>query len=257
MDIRQTLLDTEMIMKDFISMIISENWGKNWMSESGLTDSRLKELNQVRLQYEEEFNPLTTEGRLLNYCNFLDLSEIISAHWNNQFEVAFGEFDNLRAYLKTLQKFQNPDAFNRPLLSFEKHFILGVTGTIRNNIAIYRTWKEVGKEGFPIIDSVQDNFANLWTMGSPKKLRTQLSLSIGDQLEFIVLASHPQDEDLEFKLFRGKWQTGNVIQYEIKPSDLGKDMSFHIGIRGKQKHHAYPLGHDDKVTFEYTILPAS
>ena len=34
MDIRQTLLDTEMIMKDFISMIISENWGKNWMTES-------------------------------------------------------------------------------------------------------------------------------------------------------------------------------------------------------------------------------
>ncbi len=256
MDIRQTLLDTEMIMKDFISMIISENWGKNWMSESGLTDERLKELNHIRLQYEEEFNPLTTEGRLFNYCNFLDLIEIISAHWNNQFEVAFGEFDNLRAYLKTLQKFQNPDAFSRPLLSFEKHFILGVTGTIRNNIALYRTWKEVGKEGFPIIDSVQDNFANLWTMGSPKKLRTQLSLSVGDQLEFIVLASHPKDEDLEFKLFRGKWQTGNVIQYEIKPSDLGKDMSFHIGIRGKQKHHAYPLGHDDKVTFEYTILPA-
>jgi len=62
MDIRQTLLDTEMIMKDFISMIIAENWGKNWMSESGLTEERLKELNKVRLQYEQEFNPLTTEG---------------------------------------------------------------------------------------------------------------------------------------------------------------------------------------------------
>ncbi len=257
MDIRQTLLDTEMIMKDFISMIISENWGKNWMAESGLSPERLKELNQERLQYEHEFNPLTTEGRLLNYCNFLDLVTIISNHWNNQFEVAFGEFESLSAYLKTLQKFQNPDRFNRPLLSFEKHFILGVTGTIRNNIAVYRTWKEVGKDGYPIMDSVQDNFANLWTMGSPKKLRTQLSLSVGDTLEFIVLASHPADEELEYRLFRQKWQTGNVIQYEIKNSDLGKDISFHIGIKGKQKHHAYPLGYDDKVTFEYTILPAA
>jgi len=256
MDIRQTLLDTEMIMKDFISMIIAENWGKNWMTESGLTEERLKELNRVRLQYEQEFNPLTTEGRLLNHCNFLDLITIISTHWNNQFEVAFGEFENLRAYLRTLQKFQNPDAFNRPLMSFEKHFILGVTGTIRNNISVYRTWKEVGKEGFPIIDSVQDNFANLWTMGNPKKLRTQLSLSVGDTLEFIILATHPKDELLEYKLFREKWQTGNVIQYVIKPSDIGKEISFHIGIKGAQKHHAYPLGYDDKVTFEYTILPA-
>lgn len=255
MDIRQTLLDTEMIMKDFISMIITDTWGKNWMTESGLSDARLKELNQIRLKYEQEFNPLTTEGRLLNYCNFIDIITIISTHWNNQFEVAFGDFENIKAYLRTLQKFQNPDAFNRPLLSFEKHFILGVTGTIRNNISVYRTWKEVGKEGFPIIDSVKDNFANLWTMGAPKKLKTQLSLSVGDMLEFVVLGSHPNDEELQYRLFRKKWQTGNVIQYEIQQSDLGKDISFHIGIKGLQKHHAYPLGYDDKVTFEYTILP--
>jgi len=255
MDIRQTLLDTEMIMKDFISMIITESWGKNWMTESGLSEERLKQLNQIRLGYEEEFNPITTEGRLLNYCNFMDLITIIDTHWNNQFEIAFGELDNLKAYLKTLQKFQNPDAFKRPLLSFEKHFILGVTGTIRNNIAVYRTWKEVGKEGFPVIDSVQDNFANLWTMGSPKKLKTQLSLSVGDQLEFIILATDPKDEELEYRLFRQKWQTGNVIQYTIKSSDLGKDISFHIGVRSRRKHHAYPLGYDDRVTFEYHILP--
>ena len=255
MDIRQSLLDTEMIMKDFISMIISEKWGKNWMIESGLSDERFKELNQIRIKNEQEFNPLTTEGRLLNYCNFLDLIVILETHWNNQFDVAFGEFENLRAYLRTLQKFQNPDTFNRPLLSFEKHFILGVTGTIRNNISVYRTWKEVGKEGYPIIENVKDNFANLWTMGSPKKLKTNLKLQVGDMLEIVILASHPNDEALEYKLFREKWQTGNIIQYEIKPNDIGKDISFHIGIRGAQKHHAYPLGHDDKVTFEYTILP--
>ena len=52
-----------------------------------------------------------------------------------------------------------------------------------------------------------------------------------------------------------KNSTGNVIQYEIQQSDVGKDISFHVGIKGLQKHHAYPLGYDDRVTFEYTILP--
>lgn len=255
MDIRQILLDTEMILKDFISMVLADAWGKNWITESGLTEERLQELNETRLRNELEINPITTEWRLLNYCNFLDLSVIIETHWNNQFEVAFGDFDSLKAYFKTLHKFQNPDAFNRPLMSFEKHFILGVTGTIRNNISVFRSWKEIGKEGFPLIESVQDNFANLWTIGSPKKLKTQLSLAVGDLLEFIVIATDPQGGDLEYRHFPNKWHTSNIIQYEIKSSDIGKDIAFHIGIRSTRKHHAYPLGHDDRITFEYTILP--
>ena len=255
MDIRQTLLDTEMILKDFISMIVQESLGPNWIRESGLSDLRLRELELIRAKYQEDSNAMTSEGRLLNYCNFIDLSKIIDAQWNNHFEIAFGYVNSIKTYLTTLQKFNNPDAFNRPLMSFEKHLILGVTGTIRNNISVYRSWKEVGKEGFPLIESVQDNFSNLWTMGSPKKLKTQLSLTEGDILEFAVIASDPKDEFLEYRIFPNKWQTGNILQHQLNRDDVGKDNTIKIGIRSTRNYHAYPAGYDDRVTFEYTVLP--
>ena len=255
MEIRQTLLDTEMILKDFISMVVTEKAGLVWIRNSGLSELRLKELDALRSKFQEDHNAMTSEGRLINFCNFRDLATIIEFHWDTQFEVAFGYLSSVKTYLTTLQKFNNPDAFNRPLLSFEKHLILGVCGTIRNNISIYRSWKEVGKEGFPLIESVQDNFANLWTMGNPKKLKTQLTLLEGDLLEFVVIASDPKDEFLEYRLFPHKWQTGNVLQYQLKRDDVGKGLSFQIGIRSTRKYHAYPLGYDDRVTFEYTVLP--
>lgn len=255
MDIRQTLLDTEMILKDFVSMIVSESNGPGWIRYSGLTDARLRELEALRSKFQEDQNIMTSEGRLVNFCDFKDLAVIIEHHWNHQFEVAFGYLDSIKTYANSLHKFNNPDAFNRPLLSFEKHMVLGVTGTIRNNISVFRSWKEVGKEGFPLIESVQDNYSNLWTMGNPKKLKTQLTLLENDLLEFVVIASDPKDEYLEFRLFPHKWQTGNVLQYQLKREDVGKDLNFQIGIRSLRKYHAYPMGYDDRVTFEYTVLP--
>ena len=255
MDIRQTLLDTEMMLKDFVSMLVTEDKGPSWIRNSGLADARLRELELIRSKFQEDQNVMSSEGRLLNFCDFADLSIIIEYHWSKQFEVAFGYLESVKTYFNTLQKFNNPDAYNRPLMSFEKHLILGVTGTLRNNISVYRSWKEVGKEGFPLIETVKDNFGNLWTMGNPKKMRTQLSIAEGDILEFVVIGSDPKDEFLEYRIFPNKWQTGNVLQHEVTRDNVGKDITFPIGIRSTRKYHAYPAGYDDRITFEYTILP--
>ncbi len=255
MEIRQTLLDTEMILKDFISMIVSESLGDNWIPQSGLSELRLRELELIRTKYQEDNNTMTSEGRLINFCNFIDLAKIVEKQWNTQFEVAFGYPESLKTYLTSLQRFNNPDAYNRPLMSFEKHLILGVCGTIRNNIAVYRSWKEVGKDGFPLIETVKDNFGNLWTLGMPKKLKTQLSITEGDILEFVIIASDPKDEFLEYRIFPNKWQTGNVLQRQINRDDLGKEVTFQIGIRSKRNYHAYPMGYDDRISFVYSILP--
>lgn len=256
MDIRQTLLDTEMILKDFISMIISENLGENWLPQSGISEGRLREIEELRTKYQQDLHVMTGEGRLINYCNFSDLATIIETNWNTHFEVAFGYKQTINTYLSTLQKYNNPDAFNRPLMSFEKHLVLGLCGTIRNNISVFRSWKEVGKEGFPLIESVQDNFNNLWTMGMPKKLKTQLSIREGDLLEFVVTAMDPKDDFLEYRIFPNKWQNTNVLQYQLKRDDVGKEITFQIGIRSKRKYHAYPMGYDDRITIAYTVLPA-
>jgi ABC-type antimicrobial peptide transport system permease subunit len=66
----------------------------------------------------------------------------------------------------------------------------------------------------------------------------------------------PKDDFLEYRIFPNKWQNTNVLQYQLKRDDVGKEITFQIGIRSKRKYHAYPMGYDDRITIAYTVLPA-
>ncbi len=255
MEIRQTLLDTELALRDFISLIMRQTYGEDWIKSSGLPDSRLQELEQRREHYESRQNSISEENQLINYADFLDLSQIIEKQWVGDFELAFGDAETLRTYLKILERYRDPDKTGRALLTHQKHLILGVTGVLRNRIILYRSWKEHGKKGFPKIESVRDNLGNLWVIGKPKKIKTGISLHVGDVLEFVITAKDPEDVDLEYRIHPYKWQVSNVIFFEIEDKHIKLSGNVHITIRSKRKHHAFPMGYDDRITFEYQILP--
>lgn len=255
MDIRQTLLDTENALRDFISIIMKNIHGDGWITFSGLNEERINELRQRKSKYEEFHNDLAEENRLINYTTFLDLLQIIEKNWEGDFEIAFGDLKTLSTYLTVLTRHTNPDTHNRALLIHQKHLILGISGELRNKMIVYRSWKETGKKGFPRIESVQDNLGNLWMYGKPRKIRTQLNLKVGDIVEFVVTAKDPEDMELEYRIFPDKWQSSNILLLEIQDKHIGVQGNVHIGVRSPRKHHAYPLGYDDRVTFEYQILP--
>tara|TARA_Y100000768_G_C23945687_1_gene667467 strand:- start:670 stop:1443 length:774 start_codon:yes stop_codon:yes gene_type:complete len=255
MDVRQTLLDTELALRDFIAMIMKQQIGEDWLVSSGLTEERIKELHEVKERYEQLQNSISEENQLLNYTDFLDLKTIIQRHWEGDFELAFGDLDTLKTYMRILERYHDPDRSNRALLTHQKHLILGITGVLRNRMVLYRSWKEHGKKGFPKIESIRDNLGNLWVVGKPKKIRTGVSLRVGDVLEFVITAKDPEDMDLEYRVHPYKWQSGNVIMFEIEKQHIGLSGNVHITIRSPRKHHAYPMGYDDRVSFEYEILP--
>lgn len=255
MDIRQTILDTENAIKDFISLIVKQELGEEWILSSGLSPHQLAHLEERQTYYSEQNSSLSEENRLLNFASFKELSIIIQKNWEGELQVAFDSLEEVLCFFNQLEKFKNPDSQNRPLLVHEKHLVLGISGSLRNRIIVYRSWKEHGRKGFPKIESVQDNFGNLWIVGKPKKLKTKLSLRTGDTLEFVVTAKDPEDMDLEYRIHPGKWQSGNVLLLEVDEKMVGALATVHISIRSQRKHHAFPLGHDDRITFEYEVLP--
>jgi hypothetical protein len=121
-------------------------------------------------------------------------------------------------------------------------------------MSLYRSWKEKGKKGFPVIESVRDNFGNLWIPGKAKKIKTELSLQEGDLLEIVVTANDPEDGELEYRIYPEKWTSSNVLQLVLQERHIGKENNVHVAIRSNRKPHAYPLGYDDRITFVYDIL---
>ena len=258
MDIRQTLFDTQSTLRDFIDLILQNNIGQDWMlNSSGLSEKRLKQLEGRKAFFDEKRTAIQEENSLLNYTEFIDLRTILQRHWEGDFELAFGDWETISTYLNVLARYFDPDSHNRNLLTHQKHLILGISGAIRNRIALYRSWKEKGKRGFPVIESVRDNFGNLWVPGKPKKIRTDLTLTVDDLLEFVVTANDPEDADLEYKVYPNKWTQSNVLQIDVEDKNVGRDVNVHIAIRGPRKPHAYPLGYDDRITFVYDFVSRS
>lgn len=255
MDTRQILLDTASALRDFVQLILAEQHGENWIKTSGLPDERIELLESYREQYMDGKISMQEENRLINYTNFSDLKRMIERNWEGDFELAFGDKDTLKVFLNTLQRYTDPDSHSRSLLTHQKHLILGISGFLRNRIIVYRSWKEGDKIGFPKIESVRDNLGNLWVPGKPRRVKTGLTLQVGDSLEFVISAKDPEDHEMEYRLFPNKWTNSNVLLFELSDKQIGKQSLFSVGIKSMRKYHAFPLGYDDRVTFEYEVVP--
>lgn len=255
MEIRQKLHDTETALRDFIEVTLEKEYGENWLAQCGLKSDRIEILKSEKEKRDEQNISMQEENRLISFTNFADLLDMIEANWENIFQIVFGDLETMRVFLSTLNRYYDPDSHKRALITHQKHLILGISGFIRNRIIVHRSWREGQNDKFPKIESVRDNLGNLWTPGKPKKIKTDLSLRVGDVIEFVITAKAPDDSEPEYRIYPNRWGTGNVLQIELTEKHIGKATSFHLGIRGKQKYHAYKLGHDDRVTFEYDILP--
>lgn len=256
MDITRILYDTENNLKSYINIVFTNLHGNDWMSKIKIPKSKLKSWELARIPNELSHNAIKGKEDLLQYTSIPDLRWLLKKHWNAPLQQTFGDFENLDVYLRIIEDYRDPDSRRRELLTYQKHLILGVTGEIMTKISRARSLKEVGNPGYPRINSVKDSFGNLWTAGSPKRVKTNLTLRDGDLLEFVVSATDPEENDLQYRINNSKWQTNNVIQHMITSRMIGKGAIFNISIKNGKKFHAYPAGYDDRVSFEYDILPA-
>lgn len=254
-EIRQTLLDTENALKDFIEMILKKNYGEEYISHLGLSEQRISVIEEQREIAAEQYSQeLHQDYKLIDFINFIDIKTILKKHWESEFQVVLGKWEETAVFLDILDAFHQSDANNRQLITYQKHLILGICGSLRNKLVTFRSWKDHAHGGFAVIESVMDNFGNIWTPSHPKKVRSNITLREGDILEFVINAKDAEDRDIEYRVFPEKWTTSNVIQVPLQKRHTGKDVNVHIAIRSESKQHAYPLGYDDRVTFVYDII---
>ncbi|MFT4659842.1 MAG: hypothetical protein ACI8XB_000092 [Patiriisocius sp.] len=255
MDITRALHNAENILRDYIDMVLSDCYGDEWYQEAGV---EIRKINEWEIRkIPEETGPMIVKGKekLIQYAKFNDIRKILRENWVSDFQNTFGDQDIMDSFLKIIEEYRDPGSRRRELFVYQKHLILGISGEIRNKISIALSRADTGKEVFPRIESLKDNRGGLWTPGSPRKVKTNQVLKTGDQLEFIVTAYDPMEEDLEYRIFGKKWQINNVILYTVEDGLVGKDRTINVTIRSKRKYHASPHGYDDRISFVYDIVP--
>ena len=255
MEIARSLKDAENAFRDFLEFILERNLGEKWVEKCGLGALRTDKWREQKALAEADLVPNSGEEGLLFYAPFEDLYALVNQNWSGDLQSAFTDKEKLLTFLSIIEKYRHPDLHRRELFVHQKHLIMGVTGEIRAKITAFRSLMEVGKEGFPRIEYIKDSLGNMWVPGKPRRVKTNLTLYPGMKVEYIVQATDPEELPLEYRIHGDRWQSGNILFLEVTDKLIKKQTQINITIRSSRKFHAYPLGYDDRIVFEYQILP--
>ncbi len=257
-DITQSLKDTENSLRDFISLVLQEQLGDSWVEKCGISSGRLDKWKERKVAEEKRQKSGVVEQRLIYYADFYDLSTILKKNWPGAFSDALGEWKTTEAWLGELEKLRDPDAHRRELLPHQKHLILGISGEIRTRLIRYRSKQETSDDYYyPKIESARDSIGNIRTYGKAVDSNTGMSLRVGDLIEFVITATDPMGEPLQYAIYKSfltQWQDSNVIQLTIREKDIQKRFSVILVIKSRRKYHA-EQEYDDTAIFEYEVLP--
>jgi len=262
MDISQILKDTENALRDFISAVLSNAFGEEWLDKCGVTVERIQRWKERKSEEEKKQKFGTIDERLIYYADFYDIKTILKKHWN-VFSEAFGDWKTIEVYLSELEKLRDPEAHRRELLPHQKQLAYGIAGELRTRIVRYRSKLETSEDFFPRIESARDNLGNVWTPSLIEHtIRTNLVLHPSDSLEFVITASDPLGDNLQYGVSKNigpsliKWWENNTLTYSIQENDISGIFAIYLSIISPRKHHAIGNYCDDFVEFTYTVLPS-
>lgn len=260
MDISQSLKDAENTLRDFISDILVNKYGNNWIDKCKISKDRTDKWSSRKDEEIKKQKFGTVEKRLIYYADFYDIKTILKKNWD-LFSEALGEWKVIEVWLNELERFRNPDAHRRELLPHQKQLAAGITGEIRTRIVRYRSKLENVGDYFPKLESVRDNYGNIWSAGELKgTLYTKVILRPGDILEYVITATDPLGEDLNYGITINphpnmKYQKDNTIRHIVTAKDIGRLFNLNICIKSNREYHAIGDLADDWIEFSYTVLP--
>jgi hypothetical protein len=258
LDVTQALKDTENSLRDFIAVVLRAKLGESWLENCGVSSERLEKWKERKVAEEKRQGSGAVEQRLIYYADFYDLGTILKKHWSGEFADALGDWKTMDVWLSELEKLRDPDAHRRELLPHQKHLILGIAGEIRTRLVRYRSKKETSEDYYPRIESVRDNFGNVYTYGDDNVF-TETRLRVGDVIDFVITATDPFGESLQYTLVSVDvpWQDSNVISLRLTEEHVARRFQVMLAIRSNRQFHAIKgfNDYDDSVIFNYEVLP--
>lgn len=258
----EAITAAENVLRDLIEETLRDEFGEDWLDNSGLTRDRIEKLRETRDEEAKRRDGGEVNPRLIYYSNLWDLAKILDKNWS-LFADCFGDRGTTRVYLDRLTAFRNPEMHGRDLLPFERHLVLGITGEIRNKVTIYRSERRAEKEFFPRIEYAADSFGNVASREDGSLVaNTNLIVHPGDEVIFELRAWDPEGLPWSWKVITSGFSAvdieGDQITWRVESKNIADPASVTVYLHGGRDYHRRQgagEGWDDTVTFTYRVLP--
>jgi hypothetical protein len=233
--------------------------GENWLAISGLDSAVL----EGRRQTEGQRRPAAAlDQDLLAYTELTQLQNLILDKAWDQFAPALGTRAHIKTYLSKISAYRNPTMHSRPLLPFEEHLVLGISGELRNQIALYRKEREEANMFWPTIEQVTDSFGHTAVGPAGDAGTSGVRLEVGNVVTFKCRAYDPEQRELTWRLnARGiDLDTGVggevTLTWTVTTADVGESMLIHVLVKSTGPYHRISQDWgDDYVYFHYPVNP--
>jgi hypothetical protein len=258
----EALAAAENAVRDLIETVLGGT--PDWVKSSGLSPERIAKI-EGRQQGEATSRGggvANVEKRALYYAELYDLQTILAKHWS-KFASCLGDRKTFMAIFDRLEDFRNPDAHGRELLPFERHLALGITGEIRNRVAIFRSGLGPTKQYFPHIESIRDQFGNVVSGVSQGSgvTPTGITLSPGGEVVFELRAWDPEGAALRWRFAvpdheaqRDIAPEEGLFTWQVLDADIGEGVTAFFRIVSSRPYHRNG-DDDDRAMFTYRVLP--
>lgn len=246
------LADIEIIMRDFISLVMTKKHGTLWESKAKISPDRVKKWEEKK-EEERKKQSGVIEERLIYYSDFYDLESLVEKNWDD-YKPVFNDLSKFKFFFKIISDFRNSVAHHRELIPHQRDLINGVVGELRNSIVKFRSTIATGAEHFPRIELVIDNYGNRWAPGD-SHVDTKIVLHPGEVLQFTIKAFDPKGGMIFYGLHPVRhWQESNEIVINLGNEHIGNKKHFVPCIKSNRDYHA-DGGLDDVASFSYYIYP--
>ena len=255
----------ELDLRQLVRIVLGSSWMDGALAGGVVDVTKL----EAKVADERGRRPATVVSTdLLDYTEFTQLQVLILDKQWEAFAPALGKKRHIETYLSKIAGFRNPTMHARALLPFEEHLVLGISGELRNRIAIYRNTKEQSSMYYPVVQSITDNFGNIHDGVTNAIIQTGVRMEIGETVKFTCRATDPEDRELHWQLCSNAAghpdrqtdeATGNevVLSYTFTRADVSEQVPLLITLSSSGEFHRLPgsTAWDATAMFHYAVNP--
>jgi hypothetical protein len=256
--------------------------GAAWHRANGAPDIDVLRSRQTEENRRRDGAVVSTD--LLDYAMTTDLFALVLRNWE-LFKTVFDDRKRFDSHRSTVLDVRNTIAHSRPVVPFERDLLSGISGQLRNQVALFKGTMDESALYYPTIESAIDHQGHESHISSSLGLDSTLSrLSVGEELSFSCSAFMIDEIKIDWQLIaykgyfmepdwlpEGAWHgsgstpqsrvieaTGEQVNlsYTLDRSDVGETLSFVVLMRSRAEFHRHGgPAWDDMRVFSYSVNP--
>lgn len=251
-----------------LRLTIRDVLGATWQTARGAPN--VPALEERQIEDAGKRSGVLASADLLDFTETYDLTNLIEKNWSS-FECVFENKARTVAYFGIIKDLRNIIAHSRDLTSFEQDLLSGISGHLRNQVALYRSSRDGSRNYYPRMESLRDRFgreAGGDSLPTPDRQR----VDVGDTIDFTgsafaargkpvtwwVQAKKNVDTDVATTV---KVATGDDVtfSYTFREADVAEDLNLWIFIVADSRYHRRNFKDlpacDDARFFMYSVNP--